>query len=106
MLNPWWRGAAASVDSVHEPKTLVRGNALGAVMRTFANVPGSITAQRAMPRRSLTSLEWKMNCSSDIHAPDFACPAAPRGTLHLFQRPIELQQQIEALTAGLQKVSD
>jgi hypothetical protein len=28
------------------------------------------------------------------------------GTLHLFRRPIELQQQVEALTAGLQKVSD
>jgi hypothetical protein len=59
--------------SVHETKTPVHGNAVGAVMRTFANMPGSIIAQRAMPRPSLISL-LKMNCTSDIHAGHFACP--------------------------------
>jgi hypothetical protein len=53
--------------SVHEPNTPVCGNAAGAVVRTFANVPGSIIAQRAMPRPTLISL-LKMNCTSDIHA--------------------------------------
>jgi hypothetical protein len=59
--------------SVHEPKTPVRGNAAGAVVRTFANMPGSIIAQCAMPRPSLISL-LKMNCMSDIHAGHFAYP--------------------------------
>jgi hypothetical protein len=66
--------AAAAVDSVHEPKTTVRGNAAGAVVRMFANMRGSIIAQRAMPRLSLISLEWKMKCASDIHTGQFACP--------------------------------
>ena len=59
--------------SVHEPKTLVHGNAAGAVVRMFANMLGSIIAQRAMPRPSLISL-LKMNCASDIRAGHLACP--------------------------------
>src|SRR5262245_11682011 len=59
--------AATCVASVHEPKTPVRGNATGAAMRTFANMPGSITAQRATPKPTLLSV-WKMKCGSDIQS--------------------------------------
>jgi hypothetical protein len=59
--------AATCVASVHEPKTPVRGNAAGAAMPTFANMPGSITAQRATPKPTLISL-GKMKWVSDIHA--------------------------------------
>ena len=40
---------------------------LGAAMRTFANMPGSITARRATPKPTLISV-WKMKWGSDIHA--------------------------------------
>ena len=65
--------AATCVASVHEPKTPVRGNVAGAAIRTFANMPGSITAQRAMPKPSLIAL-GKMNWASDIHAGYFVRP--------------------------------
>ena len=62
--------AATCAASVHEPKTPVRGNAAGAAMQTFANVPESITAQHATPKRTLISL-GKMKWASDIHAGHF-----------------------------------
>ena len=62
--------AATCVASVHEPKTPVRGNAAGAAMRTFANMPGSITAQRATPKPTLISL-GKMKWASGIHVSHF-----------------------------------
>ena len=73
--------AATCVDSVYEPKTPLRGNAAGAVMRTSAKMSGSITAQRAMPRPSLISLEWKMNWASDIHTGHFARPTEQRDSI-------------------------
>ena len=72
--------AATCVAWVREPKTLVRGNAAGAAMRTFANMPGSITAQRAMPKPSLTSL-GKMKWASDIHAGYFPRPTEQRDSI-------------------------
>jgi hypothetical protein len=49
-------------------------------MPTFANMPGSITAQGAMPKPSLISL-GKMNWASDIHAGHFARPTEQRNSI-------------------------